>query len=243
VAKLAGGKIVAVTPSGGLALTDADGGGVTRLRGLGNVGDFVAVSPANRYLALINGQVVIVRPGPELALYPAKVPLSSETTTAWPDPFADHGRALVMLKNYGSLSGSDSPISVVSMATGQQTSLGTGDRVAGDPQARGAFVSVAAPARASAASTQAGPDTRIELRDAARPPVRLATAGGLNRALREPAGTPVSLAAYAAPSGTKVAVTVHPTRASPGQRAAAPQPSTSADSPRGPSDRPAWHEV
>jgi hypothetical protein len=209
-AKLAGGKILAVTPSGGLALSDADGRGVMRLHGLGNVGDRIAISPMNRYLALFNGQVVIVRPGPALAPYPAKVPLSSETTIAWPAPFADHGRALVMLKDYGSLVGSDSPISVVSMTTGQQSPLGVGEHVAGDPQTRGAFVSVPEPAKASATSTQASPDSRIELRDAARPTVLLATAGGMNRALGEPAGTPVALAAYAAPSGTKVAVTVQP---------------------------------
>jgi hypothetical protein len=156
--------------------------------------------------------VAIVRPGPALAPYPAKVPLSSETTIAWPAPFADHDRALVMVKDWA-LVGSDSPISVVSMTTGQQSPLGVGEHVAGDPQARGAFVSVPAPANASATTTQVSPDSRIELRDAARPTVLLATAGGMNRALGEPAGTPVALAAYAAPSGTKVAVTVQPVAA------------------------------
>jgi len=210
VAKLARGKILAVTPSGSLAVSDADGGGVTPLRELGNVGDRIAMSPTNRYLALFNGQVVIVRPGPALAPYPAKVPLSSVATIAWPAPFADHGLALVMLQDYGSPVSYDSPISVVSMTTGQQSSLGVGEHVAGDPQARGAFVSVPAPAKPSATATQASPDSRIELRDAARPTVLLATAGGMNRALGEPVGTPVALAAYAAPSGTKVAVTVQP---------------------------------
>ena len=210
LAGLASGSIVAVTPSGGLALSDAGSGRVTRPRGLDNVGDMVAVSPGNRYLALFNGQVVIVRPGPALAPYPAKVPLSSETTAAWPGPFADHSRALVMLKDYGTLASSDSPVSVVSMATGHQIPLGSGDHVAGDPQAPGAFVAVPAPATASAASAQASPDSRIELRDAGRAPVVLATAGGLNRALGQPAGTAVSLAAYPDPSGTNVAVTVRP---------------------------------
>ena len=210
LAGLASGSIVAVTPSGGLALSDAGSGRVTRPRGLDNVGDMVAVSPGNRYLALFNGQVVIVRPGPALVPYPAKVPLSSETTAAWPGPFADHSRALVMLKDYGTLASSDSTVSVVSMATGHQIPLGSGDHVAGDPQAPGAFVAVPAPATASAASAQASPDSRIELRDAGRAPVVLATAGGLNRALGQPAGTAVSLAAYPDPSGTNVAVTVRP---------------------------------
>ena len=210
LAGLPGGWIAAVTPSGGLALSETGSGRVKRPRGLGNVGDMVAVSPGNRYFALFNGQVIIVRPGPALAPYPAKVPLSSETTAAWPAPFADHGRALVMLKDYGTLTSSNSPVSVVSMATGRQVALGSGDHVAGDPQAPGAFVAVPAPATASAASAQGSPDSQIELRDAGRGPVVLATAGSLNRALGRPAGTAVSLAAYPDPSGSKVAVTVRP---------------------------------
>jgi hypothetical protein len=210
LAGLPGGWIAAVTPSGGLALSAPAIGRVKMPRGLGNVGDMVAVSPGNRYLALFNGQVIIVRPGPALAPYPAKVPLSSETTAAWPAPFADHGRALVMLKDSGTLTSSNSPISVVSTANGRQVPLGSGDHVAGDPQAAGAFVAVPAPATASAAGAQASPDSRIELRDAGRPPVLLATAGSLDRALGQPAGTAVSLAAYPDPSGTKVAVTVRP---------------------------------
>lgn len=169
----------------------------------------VAVSPGSRYLSLLNGQVVSVGPGPALAAYPARVPLSSETTIAWPDPFADQGRALVMLRDYGTVTGS-SPVSVVSLATGRQVTVGAGEHVAGDPGAAGAFVSVAAPARASAASAQASPDSRVELRDAARHPVLLATAGALNRDLGVSASTPVALAAYPSPSGAEVAVTVQP---------------------------------
>jgi len=210
LAGLDSGWIAAVTPSGGLVLSEAGSGRVMRSRGLGDVGDMVAVSPGNRYLALFNGQVIMVRPGPALAPYPAKVPLSSETTVAWPGPFADHARALVMLKDYGTLTSSDSPVSVVSMATGRQVPLGSGDHVAGDPQAPGAFVAVPAPAAASAASAQGSPDSRVELRDAGRAPVVLATAGSLNRALGQPADTAVSLAAYPDPSGTKVAVTIRP---------------------------------
>jgi hypothetical protein len=191
-------------------LSKVSSGRVMRPRGLQNVGDMVAVSPSNRYLALFNGQVVSIRPGPKLAPYPAKVPLSSETTAAWPGPFADDGRALVMLKDYGTLTSSGSPVSVVSMATGRQVPLGSGDHVAGDPQAPGAFVAVPATATASSVSAPGSPDSRIELRDAGQAPVVLATAGGLDRALGQPAGTAVSLAAYPAPAGTKVAVTVRP---------------------------------
>jgi len=210
-AALADGRIVAVTPAGGFALSDPAGGHVTRPGGLGSVGDLVAAAPGNRLIALFNGQVVRVRPGPALAPYPAKVPLSSETSVAWPDPFADQGRALVILLDYGTLTGSTSnPISVVSLATGERASLGAGEHVAGDPRAAGAFVAVAAPARPSATLVRATPDSRIELRDAARPPFLLATSGSLNRALAEPSGTPVALSAYPAPSGARVAVTVRP---------------------------------
>src|SRR5216683_1052745 len=175
-AALADGRIVAVTPAGGFALSDPAGGHVTRPGGLGSVGDLVAAAPGNRLIALFNGQVVRVRPGPALAPYPAKVPLSSETSVAWPDPFADQGRALVILLDYGTLTGSTSnPISVVSLATGERASLGAGEHVAGDPRAAGAFVAVAAPARPSATLVRATPDSRIELRDAARPPFLLAT--------------------------------------------------------------------
>jgi hypothetical protein len=207
---LGGGRVVSVTPAGGVVLSGPGGGHVTRARGLGNVGDMVAVSPDSRYLSLFNGQVVIVRHGPALAAYPAKVPLSSETTTAWPDPFADQDRALIMLQDYGTVTGSSSPASVVSLATGRPVPLGAGEHVAGDPRSAGAFVSVPAPSKPSATSAQLGPDSRIELRDAGRPPVLLATAATLNRALGKPPGTAASLAGFPSPSGSEVAVTVRP---------------------------------
>src|SRR5262249_37239427 len=149
------------------------------------------------------------RPGRKLAAYPAKVPLSSNTTVAWPQPFADHERALVMLLDYGAPQGSSNPIAVVSVATGRQVSLGAGRQVAGDPQARGVFVSL--PPGPSAAPARASPDSGIALRDAGRRPVLLASAADLNRDLGEPANVPVSLAAYPAPSGTRLAVVVQPT--------------------------------
>jgi len=210
-AAAAGGRIVAVTPTGVLALSDPDGTHTTSLRRLGNVGNLVSASSSNRYLSLINGQLVAVGPGRTLAVYPAKVPLSSSTTVAWPNPFADHERALVMLLDFGAPLGSSNPIVVVSVATGRQVSLGTGENVAGDPQARGVFVSVPAPVRPSAGTARALPDSGIVLRDAGRRPVLLASAADLNRDLGAPAKAPVSLAAYPAPSGARLAVVVQPT--------------------------------
>jgi len=150
-------------------------------------------------------------PGRKLAAYPTKVPLSSNTTVAWPYPFADHERALVMLLDFGAPQGSSTPIVVISVATGRQVSLGAGENVAGDPQARGVFVSVPAPVRPSASTVRTSPDSGIALRDAGRRPVLLASSADLNRDLGEPAKAPVSLAAYPAPSGARLAVVVQPT--------------------------------
>jgi hypothetical protein len=216
-ARLAGlaGRIVAVTAAGGLVLSDPDGAHVTRA--MGNVGEMVTGAPDNRSLALLNGQVITVRHGPALALASSSVPLSSETTTAWPDPFADHERAIVMLQDFGAQSQSSSnPISVVSLATGRAVSLGVGDQVAGDPQAAGAFVSVVAPPSPTAVSVpgSAEPDSEIVLRDAGRPPVLLATAATLNSDLGYARSLPASLDPVPSPSGSEVAVAVRPQGAS-----------------------------
>jgi WD40-like Beta Propeller Repeat len=216
-AALAGlaGRIVVVTAAGGLALSDPDGGHVTRA--MANVGAMVAAAPGNRSLSLFNGQVIVVKRGPALALGHSSVPLSSETTTAWPDPFADHERALVMLQDFGVQSqSSGNPISAVSLATGQAVSLGAGDLVAGDPQAPGAFVSVAAPPSPTTVTApgSANSDSEIVLRDAGRPPVLLATAAALNSDLGYAPSLPASLDPVPSPSGSEVAVAVRPQGAS-----------------------------
>ena len=72
-----------MTPSGELALANPDGSHLARAGSLGAVGNAVGASPDDHYLSLLNGQVISVRPGPELASYPAKVQLSS----------TDHGHA------------------------------------------------------------------------------------------------------------------------------------------------------
>jgi WD40 repeat protein len=211
LAGLAGGRIVVVTAPGGLALSDPDGRHVTQLRALGKVGQMVTASPDHRYLALGNGQLVTVRHGPVLALDRTNVPLNSDTYTAWPDPFADNERALVMLADFGDPAASSSnPISVIPFGSGQPVSLGAGDQVAGDPQALGVFSSVAAPELPSATSVQESPDSGIVLHDAGRPAVLLATAASLTGDLGYPRSLPVSLIPTPSPSGAEVAVTVRP---------------------------------
>ena len=205
----AGGRVVLVTQSGELALADPDGSHLARAGRLGVVGSALGASLDNRYLSLVNGQVISVRPGPMLASYPAKVPLSSNATVALPDPFAGHERFVVRLLDYGDPGQSASnPISVVSVATGHSVSLGTGDQVAGDPAAEGVFAALTAPPRASAAVLTGNPDARVVLRDVGRPQVLLATAGALSHAVGLARSLPVSLAVYPAPSGAEVAVTV-----------------------------------
>ncbi|MGH3126153.1 MAG: hypothetical protein ACRDND_34685, partial [Streptosporangiaceae bacterium] len=212
----AGGRVVFVTRSGELALANPDGSHLARASSLGEVGNALGASPDNHYLSLLNGQVISVHPGPGLASYPAKVQLSSLTTVALPDPFADHERAVVMLRDYGDPTFSAAnPISVVSIATGHSVSLGTGDQVEGDPAALGVFAALTAPPRASAVVLAGNPDARIVLRDAGRPQAVLATAGTLGHALGLSRSLPVSLAVYPAPTGAEVAVTVRPAAGGP----------------------------
>jgi hypothetical protein len=118
------------------------------------------------------------------ASYPGKVPLSSLYSVAWPQPFADHDRAVAMLKDYGDPTESASnPIFVASIASGDTVPLGTGDSVAGDPQAPGVFVAVAAPLGRTATSLAGSPNSAVLLRDAGHRPVMLATAAQLDRYL------------------------------------------------------------
>ncbi len=211
LAARAGGRIVAVTPASLLSLASPDGTHVTRDNRLGPVGALVSASLDGRYLSLINGQVITVRRGPVLAPDSTNLQLSSENGAAWPEPFADHERALVMLLDYGSPGQSvQNPISVVPLATGLPVALGTGDWVAGDPQAAGALVAVAAPVQAAAAPNAAQSDAQLVLRDVGRPAVVLATASALNRDLGRPASQQDTLAAFPSPSGAEVAVTVEP---------------------------------
>jgi hypothetical protein len=155
------GRIVAITPAGALVLANPDGSHLTRVHGLGNVGQNLTLSPGARYLALFNGQLVSIRQGPALASYPGKVPLSSLYSVAWPQPFADHDRAVAMLKDYGDPSESVSnPIFVASIASGDTVPLGNGDSVAGDPQAPGVFVAVAAPFGRTTTSLTGSPTPR-----------------------------------------------------------------------------------
>ena len=170
----------------------------------------VSASLDGRYLSLGNGQVAVVRNGAPLAGYPAKVPLSSLIIPAWPDSFANHDRDLIMLASSGRSYSADNPVSVVSIASGMSRSLGVADSAEGDPEAAGAFVSVAAGLVPSANVQQVCPDSRVERRDTGRPAVVLATARELDRELGLARNFAVALSAYPDPAGDKIAVEVSP---------------------------------
>jgi hypothetical protein len=163
------GRVVFVTQSGALALANPDGSHLARAGGFGNVGDSVAVSPDNRYISLLNGQVIRISPGPALASFPGKVQPGSGSVVALPDPFADHGQAVVMLQDFGDPTySSTNPISVISIASGRSVSLGNGDQVAGDPAAAGVFTTVSASIPAGAVSLVTTPDATVVIRDSGR---------------------------------------------------------------------------
>lgn len=202
------GRILALD-HGYLLLADAGGTRVVKLSALGaNQG--VSASLDGRYLSLGNGQVAVVRNGAPLAGYPAKVPLSSLIIPAWPDSFANHDRDLIMLASSGRSYSADNPVSVVSIASGMSRSLGVADSAEGDPEAAGAFVSVAAGLVPSANVQQVSPDSRVERRDTGRPAVVLATARELDRELGLARNFAVALSAYPDPAGDKIAVEVSP---------------------------------
>jgi WD40-like Beta Propeller Repeat len=207
------GRILAQTSAGDLLLTDPAGAHVQKLSAIGPVGQGAAASLDGRYLSEGNGQILIVKRAATLAAYPAKIPISSVATPAWPEPFADHDRDLIILPDgYAPQQGysAQNPVTVVSIATGTSQSLGIADAIAADPAAAGAIVTVGAPPPASSSVDLLSPDSRVELRDAGRPPVVLATARELSRDLNMGRNTPVALEPFPDPAGDKIAVEVYP---------------------------------
>jgi hypothetical protein len=210
-AGLPGGRIVAVDGTGSFVLSSPEGGRVTRPSALRNIGQPVSPSPDNHYLSLPNGQLVAVHQGPALAYLATKVANDGSTIAAWPDPFANHDRDEIMLRAYAGYESADNPVFVISLATGRSVPLGTADRVAGDPQTDGAFVSVAATTPSpSASATLTTADVRLELRQSARPGTLLATSVSLRADVGLGSSLPVALWPYPDPSGRTIAVVVEP---------------------------------
>lgn len=208
----AGGHVVVQTSDGGLALAGPGGGRLRKLAIPGFIrGGYTppAVAPDGRYLVTANNQIIAIS-GPAATFVARNLSLGTRTHLPWPEPFAAHGHALVVLNGPFGITTS-MPASVYSWSSGHSTSLGTADSAAGDAQARGAFVSVASPVAPSATVTRpVTPDSRVELRDAGRPARILATASALNRDIGLAGRVRVALVPYPDPAGSKVAVEVDP---------------------------------
>ena len=192
-------------------VSDPQGSKPAEVKALGNVGDAVYPALDNRYLSLGNGQVVATSPTRIPVLASTRVGLfPGDQNSGFIEPFADHDREMVVLLAPDFNTDSDFVVSEVALATGHSVKLGIAHQVAGDPQGRGVFVSVAAPVVPTTSATDVVPDSRVELREAGRPRKVLATAATINRALGQPARVPVELTPYPNPAGTQIAVTVQP---------------------------------
>ena len=224
----AGGRLVAVTSSGAMVTTSADG---TDRAGLEvPAGPGLVVSPDGRYLATGTGD--------ELSLVANRlVPTGRRAELAGPPgswraiDFADHDLALVAVEN------GDDPVFgglIVEAQTfsGRTVAFGEALDVAGDPRALGVFAVGVGPvttgslrggalgattggtgrggATAGAGTPGVDPGTEVELRDAGRPTVVLAGSAELARSVGLPAGEPVVLSVEPDPGGGKVAVAVAP---------------------------------
>jgi hypothetical protein len=193
-----------------LALSEVDGTSMTSLASLGHYpNQGLAMTADGRYLVASGGTVIAVH-GAMLSIQPTHAVVTAQQTTTGPDPMADHDQDLVIVQQSGS-----GPVSVVPLATGKPVGLGTADVAEGDPQQAGVFVSVPSgpagppgPLTGGPVQSQLPPDGSIELRDAGRPAVVLATASSLNRALGENPARHVTLAPYPSPDGNRVAITV-----------------------------------
>jgi hypothetical protein len=204
------GRIILLGTNDALALSEVDGTAMTPLGSLGHYpNQGLAMSPDGRYLVASGGTVIAVH-GMGLSIQPTHAVVAAKQMTAWPDPLANHDQDLVIIPQSGS-----GPVSVVPLATGKPVALGIADVAEGDPQQAGAFVSVPSgppgppiPQTGGSPQSQLPPDGWVELRDAGRPAVVLATASSLNRDLREAPARKVALAAYPSPDGNRVAITV-----------------------------------
>jgi hypothetical protein len=205
------GRIAVITKDQNLVVSRPNGTHIVKIPSLDQPGQFVTPALDNRYLSLGDGEVAAATGRLPAVIHTKIYPFANGMQAANGAPFADHDQELLALtpNNYGPYT--DNQASEISLATGRSTSFGTADTIAGDPQARGMFVSVGARVPlADQTRNQNLPDARVELRDARRPTVLLATAGMLNRDLGQPAGLRVSLYPEPNPAGSAVAVEVAP---------------------------------
>ena len=183
-----------------------------RLPNLGTLADEgLIVAPDGRYLATSTGRVVAVSNN-LLVDSGVRARFPGQAASWSVMGFADGDRALVAQTN---VPGRPLAVDVATLGDGQVTSLGDAHSAAGDPQALGAFVTVASPRLLPATGTVPGwartvVDADVERRDAGQATEVLATAGELATDVGEPSQTPVELTVLPDRAGDRVAVMINP---------------------------------
>jgi hypothetical protein len=206
-------RILSITPKDYLALSNLREGRATLLTSLGPMTSTPVPSLDGRYLVSPYGQLISLSGSGTPAVARPRVSLNGFQESAFWGPLADHDLYAVVLDSSQGFGSTENPISLQALATGRSVSLGTGDNVSGDPARPGVFTSVAAPIHATASASQTFPDSRVELRDAGRARVTLATVAQLDRDVHLPSGAQAALLPIADPAGDKIAVAVQPTSA------------------------------
>jgi hypothetical protein len=206
-------RIVSITPKDYLALSNLREGRATLLKSLGQMTSTPVPSLDARYLVSPYGQLISLSGPASLGVSRSRISFNGYQEPAFWAPLADHDLYAVVLDSSQGFGSTDNPISLQALATGRSVNLGVGDNVSGDPARPGVFTSVAAPIHATAQANQSFPDSRVEVRDAGRPRVTLATVAQLDRDLHLPASVQAALLPIADPAGDKIAVAVQPTSA------------------------------
>lgn len=206
------GPVVGINPYGTVLVSDPDGHHPRLLVTLGVYGE-LAVAPDRRFLAAADGRLIVLSGG---RLSRSDIPnrLPAGAGLAFPDPFADSNRALVVLGD----SGAEANTSITLIPLGRRApplaiGRGDGEAVAGDPQTLGVYVSVPATTQLAHPPPGGGMglvDARVEWRVAGQPTVTVATTGQVARDAGQAPATPVHLAVYPDPAGDKLAVVVDP---------------------------------
>ena len=180
--------------------------------GFGSIaGEMVMVALDHRFVTTLQGDLLAVNNAG--GLDQTDVPrITRAALLGGPDTFAAGDTAVIVVASSGEQLHTGA-ISALLLQGRRSVALGIADEAAGDPQALGAFVSVALPGASSEVPVGGYlglPDSRVELRDAGQPASVLATAAQLNAALGQPKAQPVHLSVFPNPAGTAVAVMLDP---------------------------------
>jgi hypothetical protein len=204
------GRILSLTGSQYLAVSDLRGDHPTQLSSLGKFSPSPEPTLDSRYVVTPFAQLITFSSRGQ----PIVTPMNNVDAGWWQpvasEPLTDHDRYAVLNGNAGSYDSGNNPIEISSLATGRVNSSWEADNAAGDPQAAGIFASVATPPEATSNPSNLFPDASVQLLDSGRPRVVLASAAQLNRDVQLPASTPTLFFPYPSPDGDMVAIVVRP---------------------------------